>query len=334
MAYCATAVDVALWPMPGTTVSKLAARWVGSYGGYSSCPGLVIDVSSLDTDGGAVRDAVGRPWCRRAAGQHCTTGARRACCFRRLVSHGGHRRIGAAEEGSASSAGLRVGLRQHRLASGDRRRFASSMLAQRPHDVSGPVAVGRQVRLGVVTSSPLHHPHPIPSVTLPWSGPGPRQRPVLDWCALIPSAPTSCGPTASWGMWPDGKGLWEGDGGSWFVGWMGGRGHVCGDELIIPPSWARRTTLRAMLIEAGCEGLAWPMPCPDTEPRWGRSPARHSPPSRTSSTPRSPAWGRRATITAVEALGTDVPSVGGAIVFDSYGSIMASGPGGYGLRAW
>ena len=39
-------------------------------------------------------------------------------------------------------------------------------------------------------------------------------------------------------------------------------------------------------------------------------------------------------IAAVEALGTDVPGVGGGIVFDSYGGVINhAGPGRYGVRA-
>ena len=81
--------------------------------------------------------------------------------------------------------------------------------------------------------------------------------------------------------------------------------------------------LRAMLIEAGCEGADGGASATCRHgTRVGRSPVR---PTRAKSTfidAALPAAGTAAMIAAVEAVGTDVPGVGGGIVFDSYGGVI------------
>jgi hypothetical protein len=80
--------------------------------------------------------------------------------------------------------------------------------------------------------------------------------------------------------------------------------------------------LRAMMIEAGCEGLTVAQ-CHVPTRNAGGTLSRSAYDAKSSYVNQAfPAAGTSAMIDAVEALGNDVPGVGGGITFDSYGGAI------------
>src|SRR6185437_4589136 len=80
--------------------------------------------------------------------------------------------------------------------------------------------------------------------------------------------------------------------------------------------------LRAMMIEAGCEGLTVAQ-CHVPTRNAGGTLSRSAYDAKSSYVNQAfPAAGTSAMIDAVEALGNDVPGVGGGITFDSYGGVI------------
>jgi hypothetical protein len=171
--------------------------------------------------------------------------------------------------------------------------------------------------------------HPIPSVTLftlewPWDA----AATVLDsWMRWIPSTPNElwcncqlASNGASGGGILKVTGVFAGSTGacaSALAPLLGAVGAAPTDRFVGPEHY-----LRAMLIEAGCEGLTVAQ-CHLPSRNQGGTLSRSAYTAKSNFIDTAlPASGTAAMIAAVEALGTDVPGVGGGIVFDSYGGAI------------
>jgi FAD/FMN-containing dehydrogenase len=182
---------------------------------------------------------------------------------------------------------------------------------------------------GIVTSFTFTV-HPIPSVALftlewPWA----EAATVLDsWLRWIPSTPNE--------LWAncqlDSDGTADGGGIVKVTGVFAGSTAACASALtpLLSAVSAAPTDrfvgpenyLSAMLIEAGCEGLTVAQ-CHLPSRNQGGTLSRSAYTSKSNYIDAVlPASGTAAMIAAVEALGTDVPGVGGGIVFDSYGGVI------------
>jgi hypothetical protein len=332
IAYCANAVDVqrcvAYAQAHGV---QLAARSGGhSYAGYSSCPGLVIDVSSLS--GVSVE----------SGSQHATVGAgaqlidvySQLGSSGLLLPGGSCPTVGIA--GLALGGGIGVfgrayGMTCDNIASLQVVTADGSLRQCSPgshSDLYWASRGGGGGNFGIVTSFTFTV-HPIPSVTLftlewPW-GEAPT---VLDaWLRWIPGAPDE--------LWANCQLASNGAGGGGFLkvtGVFAGSTAACSSALapLLTAVGAAPTDrfvgpedyLRAMMIEAGCEGLSVAQ-ChvPTRNPGGTLSRSAYNAKSTYVSKP-FPAAGTAAMINAVEALGNEVPGVGGGITFDSYGGVI------------
>ncbi len=163
IAYCANAADVQRCVAYARAHDvPLAARSGGhSYGGYSSSPGLVIDVSSLNT----VSVAPGMQLATVGAGAqlidiYSQLGSSGLPPSRRVVPDCGHRRLGARRRDRRLRSGLRPDVRQHRVAGDRHRRWISAPLypPQQQPTCTGPAGAGVEATSG---SSP---PSPSPSI--------------------------------------------------------------------------------------------------------------------------------------------------------------------------
>ncbi len=332
IAYCATAVDVQRCVAYARDHGvQLAARSGGhSYGGYSSCPGLVIDVSSLN----AVGVQSGMQFATVGAGAQLVDVYNQLGASGVLLPGGSCPTVGIA--GLALGGGIGVFGRAYGLAcdniasltmvtaDGSLRQCSPSAHS----DLYWASRGGGGGNFGVVTSFTFTV-HPIPSVALftlewPWA----EAATVLDsWLRWIPSAPDEL-----WSNCQLASNGAAGGGTLRVTGVFAGSTAACTSALapLLSAVGAAPTDrfvgsedyLRAMLIEAGCEGLTVAQCHLPTRNQGGTL-------SRSAFTAKSnfidaalPASGTAAMIAAVEALGTDVPSVGGAIVFDSYGGVI------------
>jgi hypothetical protein len=332
IAYCATPADVQRCvAYAGAHGVQLAARSGGhSYAGYSSCPGLVVDVSSLND----VTVASGTTHASIGAGAQLVDIYNQLGSSGLLLPGGSCPTVGIA--GLALGGGIGVfgrayGMTCDNIASLSIVTADGSLLRCSPSshaDLYWASRGGGGGNFGIVTSFTFTV-HPIPAVTLftlewPW-GEAPT---VLDaWMHWIPSTPNE--------LWSNCQLASNGttSGGSLKVtGVFAGSTAACASALapLLSAVGAAPTDrfvgpedyLRAMLIEAGCEGLTVPQ-ChlPSRNPGGTLSRSAYSAKS-TFIEAALPAAGTAAMISAVEAVAADVSGVGGGIVFDSYGGVI------------
>jgi hypothetical protein len=338
IAYCANAADVqrcvAFARAHGV---QLAARSGGhSYAGYSSCPGLVVDVSSL----GGVSVASGSQQATVGAGAQLIDIYSTLGNSGLLLPGGSCPTVGIA--GLALGGGVGVFGRAYGLtcdniasldvvtADGSLRRCSPSSNS----DLYWASRGGGGGNFGIVTSFTFTV-YPIPGVTLftlewPW-GEAPT---VLDaWLNWVPGAPKE--------LWANCQLAANGAGGVGFLkvtGVFAGSTAACTSALapLLAAIGAAPSSrfvgpedyLRAMMIEAGCEGLTVAQ-CHVPTRNAGGTLSRSAYDAKSSYVDQAfPAAGTSAMIDAVEALGNDVPGVGGGITFDSYGGVInAVAPG-------
>jgi FAD/FMN-containing dehydrogenase len=333
IAYCATAVDVqrcvAFARAHGV---ELAARSGGhSYAGYSSGPGLVVDVSALKTV--AVDPDK----------QHATVGAGAQLIdiYNQLGSDGlllpggSCPTVGIA--GLALGGGIGVfgrayGMTCDNIASVDIVTADGSVRTCTPSshsDLYWASRGGGGGNFGVATSFTFTV-HPIPAVSLftlewPWG----EAATVLDsWLRWIPTTPKE--------LWAncqlDSSGTAGGGGTLKVTGVFAGSTAACASALgpLLTAVGAAPSSrfvgpedyMRAMLIEAGCLGMTV-AECHVPSRNQGGNLARSAFNAKSTFVDGAlPAAGTTALLDAVDALGGDVPGVGGGIVFDSYGGVI------------
>jgi FAD/FMN-containing dehydrogenase len=332
IAYCATAADVQRCVAYARDHGiALAARSGGhSYAGYSSCPGLVIDVSSLNT----VAVQSGSRFATIGAGAQLVDIYSQLGSSGVLLPGGSCPTVGIA--GLALGGGIGVFGRAYGMtcdniaslsivtADGSLRQCSPSNHS----DLYWASRGGGGGNFGIATSFTFTV-HPIPSVTLftlawPWA----EAATVLDaWMRWIPSTPkelwSNCqlasNGTASGGVLKV-TGVFAGSTGacaSALAPLLSAVGAAPTDRFVGPENY-----LQAMLIEAGCEGLTVGQCHLQSRNAGGTL-------SRSAYTAKStfidgalPTAGTSAMIAAVEALSGEVPGVGGGIVFDSYGGVI------------
>jgi FAD/FMN-containing dehydrogenase len=332
IAYCANAVDVQRCVAYARDHGvQLAARSGGhSYGGYSSCPGLVIDVSSLN----AVALQSGNQLATVGAGAQLVDIYSQLGASGVLLPGGSCPSVGIA--GLALGGGIGVfgrayGMTCDNIASLTVVTADGSLRQCSPgahSDLYWASRGGGGGNFGIVTSFTFNV-HPIPDVALftlewPWAE---AVAVLSSWMQWIPSTPNE--------LWCncqlDSNGA--GSGGVVKVtGVFAGTTAACASALapLLSAVGATPTDhfvgaenyLSAMLIEAGCEGLTVGECHLSSRNQGGTL-------SRTSYTAKSnfidkalPESGTAAILAAVEALGNEVPGVGGGIVFDSYGGVI------------
>ena len=332
IAYCATPVDVQRCVAYARDHGvQLTARSGGhSYAGYSSCPGLVIDVSSLN----AVAVQSGRQFATVGAGAQLIDVYSQLGASGLLLPGGSCPTVGIA--GLALGGGIGVFGRAYGMtcdniaslsivtAEGSLRRCSPSSNS----DLYWASRGGGGGNFGIVTSFTFTV-HPIPSVTLftlewPWA----EAATVLDsWMRWIPSTPnelwSNCqlasNGTASGGTLKV-TGVFAGSTGacaSALAPLLSAVGATPTDRFVGPENY-----LQAMLIEAGCEGLTVGQ-CHLPSRNQGGTLSRSAYTAKSTFIDSAlPASGTSAMIAAVEALSTEVPGVGGGIVFDSYGGVI------------
>jgi FAD/FMN-containing dehydrogenase len=332
VAYCATPVDVQRCVAYARDHGvQMAARSGGhSYGGYSSCPGLVVDVSSLNE----VSVASGMRYATVGAGTQLVDVYSQLGSSGLLLPGGSCPTVGIA--GLALGGGIGVFGRAYGMtcdniaalsivtADGSLRRCSPNEHS----DLYWASRGGGGGNFGIVTSFTFDV-HPIPAVTLftlewPWGEAGT----VLDsWLHWIPSTPNE--------LWAncqlDSNGV--GSGGTLKVtGVFAGSTTACASALapLLSAVGAAPTYqfvgpedyVSAMLIEAGCEGLTVAQ-CHLSARNQGGTLSRSAFTAKSSFIDAAlPAAGTAAMISAVEALASEVPGVGGGIVFDSYGGVI------------
>ncbi|HEX3793391.1 MAG TPA: FAD-binding oxidoreductase [Acidimicrobiales bacterium] len=308
----------------------LAARSGGhSYAGYSSGPGLMVDVSALNriTLGGGQQAVVGAG--TRLIDLYSTLGAANV-----LLPGGSCPTVGIA--GLALGGGIGVfgrayGLTCDNIASLDVVTADGSLRTCSPHshaDLYWASRGGGGGNFGIVTSFTFTT-HPMPDVNLftlewNWSEAGA----VLDaWLTFIPAAPPP--------LWANCQLASNGTGSGVNVkvtGVFAGSTAACASALtpLLSAVGAAPTYrfvgpedyMRAMLIEAGCENLTVPQ-ChlPAQNPAGTRTRTAFVAKSTYVNAPL-PAAGTAAVISAVEAL--EVPAAGGGVVFDGYGGTIST----------
>jgi FAD/FMN-containing dehydrogenase len=336
IAYCASATDVQRCVMFAREHKvKLAARSGGhSYGGYSSTPGLVIDVSALDQvtlGAGNTRAVVG-------AGTQLLPLYSQLGASGVLVPGGSCPTVGIA--GLALGGGIGVLGRAYGMtcdhmesvtvvtADGVRRVCTPSQHS----DLYWACRGGGGGNFGVVTSFTFRV-DPIPPVTLftlewPWS----EAALVLDaWLRWIPATPDEL-----WANCQLSSGGPSGVGTLRVTGVFAGTTAACASALApllsavgVAPSYrfvGPEDYLRAMLIEAGCEHRTVGECNLPTRSATGTLPrSAFIAKSTYVNAPLSSA-GTTAVIEAVQSLGTEVPGVGGGIVLDGYGGAISRVP--------
>ncbi len=332
VAYCATAADVQRCVAFARTHGiDLAARSGGhSYGGYSSCPGLVIDVSSLNAvsvESGMRRASVGAG--AQLIDIYSQLGANGV-----LLPGGSCPTVGIA--GLALGGGIGVFGRAYGLtcdniaslhvvtADGSLRTCSPSSHS----DLYWASRGGGGGNFGVVTSF-IFDVHPIPDValfTLEWAW-GEAATVLDSWLRWIPATPDE--------LWSNCQLASNGSSGGGTLkvtGVFAGSVAACTSALAplltavgVAPTYrfvGPEEYMSATLIEAGCEGLTVEqchLPTRNRGGVLGRSAFR----AKSSFVNAAlPATATAAMIDAVNALASDVPGVGGGIVFDSYGGAI------------
>lgn len=333
IAYCATNADVQRCVAYARAHGvQLAARSGGhSYAGYSTCPGLVIDVSSLN----GVSVEPGMQLATVGAGAQLIDIYSQLGSSGLLLPGGSCPTVGIA--GLALGGGIGVFGRAYGMtcdniaslqivtADGSLRRCSATS----DSDLYWASRGGGGGNFGIVTSFTFTV-HPIPSVTLftlewPWGEAGT----VLDaWLRWIPTAPNE--------LWANFQLASNGTAGGGFLkvtGVFAGSTGACSSALgpLLAAVGVAPTVrfvgpedyLRAMMIEAGCEGVTvGQCHLPTRNPGGTLSRSAYSAKS-TYVGKAFPAAGTAAMIDAVEALGSGVPGVGGGITFDSYGGVIS-----------
>jgi len=332
IAYCASAADVQRCiAYAGAHGVQLAARSGGhSYAGYSSCPGLVVDVSSLS----AISVEPGMRLATIGAGAQLVDIYNQLGSSGLLLPGGSCPTVGIA--GLALGGGIGVFGRAYGMTC-DNIASLSIVTADGSLHHCSPTSDadlywasrgGGGGNFGIVTSFTFTV-HPIPAVTLftlewPW-GEAPT---VVDaWMRWIPSAPDE--------LWSNCQlaSNGTGSGGSLKVtGVFAGSTAACSSALAPLLSSVGATPtyqfvgpedyLRAMLIEAGCENVTVAQ-CHLPSRNQGGTLSRSAYSAKSTFIDAAlPSAGTAAMISAVEAVATDVPGVGGGIVFDSYGGVI------------
>jgi FAD/FMN-containing dehydrogenase len=332
IAYCANASDVQRCVAYARAHGvQIAARSGGhSYAGYSSCPGLVIDVSSLS----GVSVQPGMQLATVGAGAQLIDIYSQLGSSGLLLPGGSCPTVGIA--GLALGGGIGVFGRAYGLtcdniaslqivtADGSLRRCAP----RHNTDLFWASLGGGGGNFGIVTSFTFTV-HPIPNVTLftlewPWGDAANVLDAFLRW---IPTAPNE--------LWANCQLASSGSSTGGFLkvtGVFAGATAACSSALapLLTAVGAAPSSrfvgpedyLRAMMIEAGCEGLTvGQCHVPTRNPGGTLSRSAFNAKSTYVSKP-FPASGTAAMIDAVEALGSDVSGVGGGITFDSYGGVI------------
>jgi len=332
IAFCANEVDVqrCVAFARGHGVQVTARSGGHSYAGYSSCPGLVVDVSSLSgvsIEPGSQEATVG-------AGAQLVDIYSQLGASGLLLPGGSCPTVGIA--GLALGGGIGVFGRAYGLtcdniaslnvvtADGSLRQCSAGS----DGDLYWASRGGGGGNFGIVTSFTFTV-HPIPSVTLftlewPWG----EASTVLDaWLRWVPGAPKE--------LWANCQLASNGAGGGGFLkvtGVFAGSTAACASALapLLAAVGAAPTDrfvgpedyLRAMLIEAGCEGLSVAQCHVPTRNAGGTLPRSAFDAKSSYVTKPFPAAGAAAMISTVEALGNEVSGVGGGITFDSYGGVI------------
>lgn len=310
---------------------RVAARSGGhSYGGYSACEGLVIDVTGM----ASVRVSAGGRLARIGAGARLIDVYDALGRQGRLLPGGSCPTVGIAGltlGGGISVFSRRYGLTCDQLA-GTRIVTADGRLLdcdhERHEDLFWACRGGGGGNFGIVTSFRFHV-HPIPPVSLftlewPW-GAAPDALPA--WLAWIVDAPDE--------LWSNCQLLSAGSAGGAFVRITG---VFCGAAStlasLLRPLRAGVPTaptidfvgpedyLQAMLVEAGCEGKSVAA-ChlPSQDPAGTLTRAAFAAKSAYVDSP-PPDAGISAFVDAVTMLDGDVPQVGGGVVLDAYGGAV------------
>ena len=333
IAYCANAADVQRCVAYARAHGvPMAARSGGhSYGGYSSSPGLVVDVSSLNS----VSVAPGMQLATVGAGAQLIDIYNQLGSSGRLLPGGSCPTVGIA--GLALGGGIGVfgrayGMTCDNIASLEIVTADGSLRRCTPRsnsDLYWASRGGGGGNFGIVTSFTFTV-HPIPSVTLftldwPWSEAASVLDAFLRWIATAPNE-----------LWANCQLAANGSGGNGFLkvtGVFAGPTAACSSALapLLSAVGAAPSSrfvgpenyLRAMMIEAGCENLTVAQ-CHVPTRNPGGTLSRSAFTAKSSYVNKAfPAAGTTAMIDAVEALGNDVPGVGGGITFDSYGGAIS-----------
>jgi hypothetical protein len=333
LAYCANATDVQRCVAYAREHDvELAARSGGhSYGGYSTSAGLVIDVSSLH----GVLVGSGNTHAVVGAGAQLLDIYSQLGTSGVLLPGGSCPTVGIA--GLALGGGIGVFGRAYGMTC-DNIASVTIVTADGTRRVCSPTQHddlywasrgGGGGNFGVVTSFTFTV-HPIPPVTLftlewPWG----EAASVLDsWLRWISSAPNQ--------LWSNCQLFSNGSGGGGTLrvtGVFAGLSAACSSALApllalvgAVPSYrfvGPENYLRAMMIEAGCEGESV-AECnlPTRSPAGILSRSAFAAKSTFVDAPLSTS-GTTSLIDVVEALGANVPRVGGGIVFDGYGGAIS-----------
>ena len=330
IAYCASADDVARCVDFATSHEiAMAARSGGhSYGGYSSCSGLVIDVSrlssiSVDTTTNVATVGAGAALIDvyNALGRHG-----------RLLPGGSCPTVGIA--GLALGGGVGVFSRRYGLTCDNLRALqlvtsdAHEITASAEHhaDLLWASRGGGGGNYGVATSFEFTV-HPLPEITLfewryPWSAASAMLEAWLPWAASAPDE-----------LWSNCQLLSQG--GYGFLAQVSGvycgppstlDGLLAGLERAAPPPSERfvgsSEYLAAMAVEAGCAALS--VAACHLHSRNPHGALHRSAYSAKSSYVDRPMTSERAAamVAAVARLGRDAPSVGGGLALDAYGGAI------------
>jgi hypothetical protein len=311
--------------------AALTARSGGhSYGGYSSCPGLVIDVSRFDQ----VEAATGGATAVVGAGTQLLPLYSQLGAAGVMVPGGSCPTVGIA--GLALGGGIGVFGRAYGMTCDNTQAVTvvtadgvSRLCTPTQHaDLYWACRGGGGGNFGVVTSF-VFDVHPIPPVNLftlewPWA----EGSTVLDaWLRWIPTTPDELWSNCQ--LFSNGR---AGGGSLRVAGVFAGQTDACTGALapLLSAVGAAPTYrfvgpedyLRAMMIEAGCEGdTVAQCDLPSRSPTGVLSRSAFVAKSTFIDAPLSSS-GVTAMINAVETLGADVPQVGGGIVFDGYGGAI------------
>ena len=331
IAYCANADDVARCVDFATTHEMaLAARSGGhSYGGYSSCPGLVIDVSRLSS---IVVD-------RRTNTATVGAGARLIDVYNTVASHGLLLPSGSCPTvgiagitlgGGIGVLGRRYGLTSDNLQSlelvtSDAHQVTAS--AEDHADLLWASRGGGGGNYGIATSLTFTL-HPVPELTLftlqyPWPAAAAMLEAWQHWTATAPDE-----------LWSNCQLLTQGS-----YGYLAQTSGVfCGSPTALAGLLAAleqsigsaptyrfigpKAYIDAMAIEAGCAGLTIAACHLATESPGGTlSRLAYSAKSSYVDQPMDSAQ-VTAIVDAVEHLHTSAPTVGGGLAFDAYGGVI------------
>jgi FAD/FMN-containing dehydrogenase len=333
IAYCANVADVQRCVAYARAHGvQIAARSGGhSYAGYSSCPGLMIDVGSLS----AVSVQPGMQLATIGAGAQLIDIYSQLGSSGLLLPGGSCPTVGIA--GLALGGGIGVfgrayGMTCDNIASVQLVTADGSLRHCTPRsnaDLYWASRGGGGGNFGIVTSFTFTV-HPIPSVTLftldwPWSEAATVLDAFLRW---VPTAPNE--------LWANCQLASNGSSSGGFLkvtGVFAGETAACSSALapLLSAVGAAPSSqfigpedyLRAMMIEAGCEGLTvGQCHVPTRNPGGTLSRSAFAAKSTFVGKP-FPTSGTAAMIDAVEALASDVTGVGGGITFDSYGGVIS-----------